>query len=95
MGTKLLQLLDKRSNTEEQACSLWRADRRAAELARKKLSDTPSPTGCLTHDFSVGPAYNGMIRRADTYQLSVNGASWYLDTKNTDLYLEGLCADEE
>ena len=34
-----------------------------------------------------------MIRRADTYHFSVNGASWYQNTKTTDLYPVSTSSD--
>ena len=93
VGTKLYQVLDKSSDTDEQVLSPWRADLSVSEPAWQKLSDIPYSTEFLTNDFYVSPAGSVMIRRADTYHFSVNGYSWYQDTKTTGYYPVGTFSD--
>ena len=93
VGAKLYQVLDESSDTEEQVLSLWCVDLGTAQPTWQKLSDIPYSTEFLTNDFYVSPAGNVMIRRADTYHFSVNGASWYQDTKTTGFYPVGTFSD--
>ena len=92
-GPSSIRVLDESSDTEEQVLSLWCVDLGTAQPTWQKLSDIPYSTEFLTNDFYVSPAGNVMIRRADTYHFSVNGASWYQDTKTTGFYPVGTFSD--